>query len=98
MSSTFRVFVCSGNHDVVIFDTLPEGEFKDETSPLPPIVRLPGAKSLYLGTIALQVTLGLCCIIVFSRDEAQAVIHDDYRVGLCFVLFFCRCRLLEKLT
>lgn len=58
---------------MVIFDTLPEGEFKDETSPLPPMVRLPGAKSLYLGTIALQVTLGVCYIVVVSRGEAQTV-------------------------
>lgn len=89
MMSAFRVFVCSGNHDVVIFDTLPEGEFTDETSPLPPMVRLPSAKSLYMGTIALQVTLGVCYIVVLSRGEAQAVCTwIIFRVGLCLVFVF----------
>lgn len=48
-------FPKGGNHDVHIFDAIPDGAFVDETAPLPLMYGFPNARSHFLGTKALQV-------------------------------------------
>ncbi|CAM9339383.1 unnamed protein product, partial [Discosporangium mesarthrocarpum] len=50
----FLLLPAGGDHDVAIFDTLPPGSFVDESLPLPPMVRCPAARKLFLGKLALQ--------------------------------------------
>ena len=51
-------YLPEGDHDVRIFDDLPQGEIVNETPQLPPTFHLPKARRKYFGAVELQVMCG----------------------------------------